>query len=177
MPEVSSDTSSLIRKKLALISISPSPSTSSTPKRPYSDDTNVSVELEHQSSSSLPRKVIKKSMEGYLGCWPMVCGCKVLYRLRRVESIIKITGGGTTMEVPFNKEYVHFDCPCGCRCEFTMNVGSLKKKPKLEKVVYSPLCVSHASYCEFLLDDCCCCGFCGWKVQCIYSNFTAASFG
>ncbi|MCL7033237.1 hypothetical protein MKW94_018575 [Papaver nudicaule] len=126
MPEASSNTSSsLIGQKRSSISISPSeiPSEISV------------VDLEHQSSSSAPRKVIKKDIQGIINCWYIRCGCKVNYRIKRVEesSLYRITGGDTTIEVPFNKDHVHFDCPCGCRCELTMGVKRAEKNEKEEK--------------------------------------------
>ncbi|KAI3926122.1 hypothetical protein MKW98_028258 [Papaver atlanticum] len=126
MPEASSNIGSLVRKKLALISISP-PSTASTPKRRYqqiSEDNEMAVDTP-------PPKVIKISVGGMILGWDVVCGCKVNYRIDRIESeCYRVSyGKPTTIDVPFSREHINFDCPCGCRCEISMNV----KRPRVTK--------------------------------------------
>ncbi|XP_026382627.1 uncharacterized protein LOC113277869 [Papaver somniferum] len=130
MSEALSSMSSLIGKKMALISIS-SPSTNSTPKRSYqqiSEDTEMAVD----QSSSPPRKIIKQSTGGIIQCWwHIVCGCNVRYRIDNIKSqIFRISAGETIIEVPFSKDFVHFDCPCGYRVELTTNVRRPVKKTK-----------------------------------------------
>ncbi|MCL7030875.1 hypothetical protein MKW94_011773 [Papaver nudicaule] len=101
---------------MALISISPSPSTNiSTPKRPYPQ---ISEDTEMQFNSSPPRKVIKEDCQGIIETSTHYLRCsKVLYRIKSVEEslfrITDVTGGETTIDVPYNKNHVHFDCPCG----------------------------------------------------------------
>ncbi|KAI3967486.1 hypothetical protein MKW92_033916 [Papaver armeniacum] len=135
MPEASSNISSLIRKKLALISISP-PSTAATPKRRYqqiSEDNEMALD----QSSTPPRNVIKISVGGMIFGWDVVCGCKVNYRIDRIESeCFRVSyGKPTTIDVPFSREHINFDCPCGCRCEISMNVKRPRVTKKNKKVV------------------------------------------
>ncbi|XP_026382628.1 transcriptional-regulating factor 1-like [Papaver somniferum] len=89
MPEASSNISSLVGKKLALISISP-PSTASTPKRRYqqiSEDNEMAVDTP-------PPKVIK------ISGWDVVCGCKVNYSIDRIESeCFRVSDGKTTSTI------------------------------------------------------------------------------
>ncbi|RZC68631.1 hypothetical protein C5167_031847 [Papaver somniferum] len=130
MPESSSNIGSLVRKKLALISISPT-STASTSKRRYQQEDNEMV------VDTPPPKIIKIRVGGMIFGWDVVCGCKVNYRIDRIKSeYFRVSDGKkTTIDVPFSREHINFDCPCGGRCEISMNVKRHRVTKKNKKVV------------------------------------------
>lgn len=82
-------------------------------------------------SSTPPRNVVKITAGGMILGWSVVCGCKVNYRIDRIESeCFRVSDGKTTtIDVPFSREHIKFDCPCGGRCEISMTV----KRPRVTK--------------------------------------------